>query len=362
MTQAGRTRSPATHRAPSSTATIPAETPAASFAALRDCFAEAAELAGGVTTHAYDVGGAPLRIHTAGPALVPHLTRALAHLPIATGGDGALTIRAWDDASTGVSTPIDARLQPRNGDGSFRAASPAGDLRVIAEHGRVEMLDLDRGEALYWVDAAARIPWYESAVPLQSLVEPWTADRGLRFVHAGAVGRGDGCVLIVGPSGAGKSTTALACLESELRYLADDFCLVRSDDATVFSIYNSAKATDETAARLPRLIPMLARPGAPEEKWLAFLHEHMPDRLLHRAGLRAIVVPRVTGRTASALIPVGRGAALANLVPSSLRDSSQREDGFRRLAALAAAVPSYSLELGTDLDTIPPLLATLLDG
>jgi hypothetical protein len=225
------------------------------------------------------------------------------------------------------------------------------------------MLDLGRGEALYWVDAAVRIPWYESAVPLQSLVEPWTADRGLRLIHAGAVGRGDGCVLIVGPSGAGKSTTALACLDSGLRYVADDFCLVRSHDATVFSVYNSAKATDETVARLPRLVPMLARPGAPREKWLAFLHEHMPDRLLDRARLRAIVVPRIMGRTGSALVPVGRGAALANLVPSSLRDSPQRrQDGFRRLAALAAAVPSYAHELGTDLDAIPSLLAGLLDG
>jgi hypothetical protein len=311
-------------------------------------------------TRSFDVGGAALHIRSAGQPLVPHLTRALAHLPPADSHAEGLTVLAWDVESTGADMPAEPWRGARNGDEAYRAL--VGDAYLVAEEGRIEALDLATGEAVFCVDSPRRFPWYEGAVPLQTIVQRWAATRGLGLVHAGAVGRGDGCVLIVGRSGAGKSTTALACVGSPLRYLADDFCLVRASDATVFSLYNSAKTTDDTLARLPHLASASTKPGPPEEKSVAYLHEFAPEALLQRAPLRSVVVPRITDRRTPALVAAGRATALAELAPSSLVAlRREREDAFRRLVSVAAAVPCHVLELGSDLDAIPDLLARLLD-
>jgi hypothetical protein len=248
----------------------------------------------------------------------------------------------------------------RNGDGAYRAL--AGGTSLVAEEGRLELVDLPRGEALFCVDSPRRIQWYEDAVPLLAILQRWTAARGLRFVHAGAVGRDDGCVLIVGRSGAGKSTTALACVGSPLRYLADDFSLVRPDDSMVFSVYSSAKTTDETLARLPHLARAASKLGPPDEKSIAFLHEFAPETLLHSAPLRGVVVPRIVSSGRSRLVPAGRAVALAELAPSSLVTlRGGREAAFRALASVAASVPCHVLELGDDLAAIPGLLAGVLE-
>jgi len=227
----------------------------------------------------------------------------------------------------------------------------------------VEALDAGRGEALVWFDGPERVPWYDGAAPLRAILARWASRRGLRLIHAGAVGRADGCLLLAGRSGAGKSTTALACLGSGLAYLSDDFCLVRADGPTAFSLYSAAKLSDSTLAMLPHLAPAATYPGPPGEKAVAYLHEHAAPSLLARAPVRAVVLPRIGAAGKSVLRPVGRASALREMTPSAIDDDpSLREDAFRVLAALASAVPCHVLELGRDLDAIPGLLAGLLDG
>jgi hypothetical protein len=344
--------------------TLKAETAATSaptelFDALKESWRRAAERVGVVATREFDVGGAPMRIHGAGEALLPSLTRALAHLPAGTGGEAGLDVLAWDDASTGTTTPVPPA--PGTLAAGFRGRS--GERFVWLEAGRLDALDTTRGEALVWLESAGRLPAYEVAAPLRSILARWAAGRGLRLLHAGAVGREDGCLLVVGRSGAGKSTTALSCLGSELSYLSDDYCLVRADEPLVYSLYSSAKMGARTLALLPHLASAAEHPGLPPEKALAYLAEHAPESLLAAAPLRGVVLPRITGRRAPALVPAGRGTALMEMAPSSIdEDRHLREAGFRLLAGLASSVPCHVLELGTDLAAVPPLLARLLDG
>jgi hypothetical protein len=258
-----------------------------------------------------------------------------------------------------VAAPLEPWVRGRNGE-ALRVVS--GTVSIRAEEGRLEALDLARGEAVLWVDAPERVPWYEQAAPLQAMLHTWAASRGLRLVHGGAVGRPDGCLLLVGRSGAGKSTTALASLRSSLRYLADDFCLVRPDDLTVFSLYSSAKTTSDTLARLPWLARLVIEPP-PGEKAIAFLHDHVPEHLLDRAPLRGIVVPRITDEPGAALVPASRALALAELTPGSIGERrGLREEAFRQLAAITVAVPCHVLQLGRDPGCVPELLAGLLDA
>lgn len=340
--------------------TVAGQTPAAYVAELRETWSRAAERTGRVSSRRYDVGGAPVRVLGAGPGLVGRLTRAVEHLPEGPGGTG-LDVFVWDDATAGTATPPVPWLAGAGPAGAFRGSS--GDVFLWTEEGRVDALDGRRGEAFLWLDSPERLPWYDEAAPLRRILGRWTVGRGLRVLHAGAVGRRDGCLLLIGRGGAGKSTTALACLGSELGYLADDFCLARADEPTAFSLYSSAKMSEQTLAMLPHLGPAATYPGPPGEKAVAYLQEHAPESLLARAPVRGVVLPRIVGGGAPSLVPVGRGAALTALTPNSLdEDPHLREDGFRLLAALAAAVPCHVLELGSDLAAVPPLLAGLLDG
>lgn len=59
--------------------------------------------------------------------------------------------------------------------------------------------------------------------PLQSLL----AGRGLFFIHASAVCKGNHCILINGIQGSGKSTLALTLAQNKFTILADDDCFIK---------------------------------------------------------------------------------------------------------------------------------------
>ena len=341
-------------------ASVSIQTPLGLVPALREIWSDEVERAGLAAVRSYDLAGAPLEVRAAGVDLLDQLTRALAHLPAADPGAGRLTARVWCGGSAAAA--VEAALDGRSGGEPVGVAS-GERLVLVTDAGRVDAIDLDRGEALLWVDASARLQWYDGAMPFYALLRPWAAARELAFVHGAAVGDERGCVLLVGRSGAGKSTTALSCLDSPLRYLADDCCFLRPGDLTVLSVYSSAKTTRDALARLPQLADMFEDPGRPDGKLVAFLGEQFPERLLPQAPLRAFVAPRIAGGRESRLVPAGGATALGELAAGLVFDRPHhREPGFRRLAQVAAAVPSYVLELGSDLGRIPPLLSGLLDG
>ncbi len=61
--------------------------------------------------------------------------------------------------------------------------------------------------------------------PLRTIL----AYRGLFFLHASLVKKGDECILINGPQYSGKSTLALALMRSGFNFLADDDCFIKED-------------------------------------------------------------------------------------------------------------------------------------
>ena len=227
------------------------------------------------------------------------------------------------------------------------------------------VLDVERNEAVYWVETAAQIPYFEMAAPLRLVLHGWLRTKGIEVVHAAAVGSDDGCVLLVGKAGSGKSWTALAAARSDLRILADDYCLVSPGTPTrVSSVYNAAKTHGDALDRLPFLDQMVSNPSRPDDdKAVYFLQEHMPDRLLLDADLRAIVIPRRTTAQTAVLSPAPRGAALAALAPSTiLQLPAAGAETLERLTELVRNVPTYFLDVGTELSAIGPTIKPLLDA
>lgn len=325
---------------------------------LRQTFCAAAERAGGTVDRFFRLADGSARLSFAGDALVPTVTRSLAHLVVDPVPQASITIRLWDSVSTETAMP-----PPPWGLDDYREV---GSIRGFFDHElscvftrALSVFDARADEGFYWIRAPR-----ESAVPspLRALFHLWLSSRRLQLVHAAAVGRSDGCVLMVGKSGSGKSTAALACLGSPLRYLSDDYCAVRPDDLTVFSLYSSAKTDRDIGDRLPFLAPLVTD-GDPfvDGRALCFLNEHLSEHLLRTAPLRAILVPRV-GRRATALVRTTAVSALAAMVPSTMFQlPGSGERAFRRLSRLAAEAPCYELEIGPDVREVPEVILGLLD-
>ena len=314
----------------------------------------------------YRVAGMALELRFAGSALVEPLTRALAHLAPPSPGDDSLVVWAWESATTGAEMP----RTPWNADdyreyGTIRGFFDERFQSVFqwGSHSLV-VLDVERNEAAYWVGAAEQIPSFERAAPLRLVLHGWLRAKGVELVHAAAVGSEDGCVLLVGKAGSGKSWTALAAARGGLRMLADDYCLVSpGDPARVSSVYNAAKTHADALDRLPFLRGMVSNPSRPEDdKAVYFLHEHLPDRLLLEADLRAIVIPRRAMAERVVLSPAPAAAALVALAPSTiLQLPAAGAETLERLTELVRSVPTYFLDVGSDFGAIGPAISPLLD-
>jgi hypothetical protein len=314
---------------------------------------------------AYRIAGLGLELRFAGAALVPALTRALAHLPAPPPDVPTLVVHAWDTRTTGVAIPpapwgADDYLEYGKIRGffgeRFQCAFQWGSHSLV-------MLDVERGEAIYWVESAEQIPHFEMAAPLRIVLHGWLAARDVELVHAAAVGSDDGCVLLAGKSGAGKTWTALAASCSGLRLLADDYCLLRAGSPTrVASVYNAAKTHADALGRLPFLDPMVDNPERPDgDKAVYFLREHDPIELLLEADLRAVLVPRRITTGTARLVPAPAAAALAALAPSTiLQLPAAGAETLRRLTSVVRDVPSFYLDVGAELAAIGPTIASAL--
>ena len=174
------------------------------------------------------IGQHPILIRFAGPSLVPLIIPAFEHLPVAPPSSAELTICVWDTVSTGLPMPpppwilddmlVRGEIQGFSKD-PIRTAFHLGSNTL-------SILHKEQGVAVFWISDAASLPYYESAKPFRTILHWWMESRKEQLVHASAVGTPDGGVLMVGAGGAGKSTSALACLESDLKYLGDDHCLL----------------------------------------------------------------------------------------------------------------------------------------
>jgi hypothetical protein len=183
-------------------------------------------------------------------------------------------------------------------------------------------------------------------------------------MHAGAVGKPDGGVLLVGKGGSGKSTCALASLTSALRYAGDDYTAVSLGPRPwVHSLFSTGKVEPDNLWRVPHLKPALTNPESlATEKAVVFVDQHFPDRPIEGFPLKAILLPTITGRRNTRAVPTSRAAALAAVAPSTVFQlHTAGREALRYMADLVGRAPAYVLELGTDVEEIPEVILTLLD-
>jgi hypothetical protein len=334
------------------------------FDGIRETFAAAERTAGSVERR-YAIGPLVLRLRFAGPALVPAITSALAHLPPGDPEREQVTVCLLDCAGAAVQRPAPAWGLERYGARGEIAGFAEGRIRAVYDvtQRALCMADLARGLGVFAIADVHAIPYYERGAPLRPILHWLLGAHGHQLVHGAAVGTPAGGVLLAGRGGSGKSTSALACLGSGLLYAGDDYVLLGSGPSpVVHSLYSTAKLDGAQLERFPRLRPLVDN-GAQlaTEKALIFLARHLPETLSPGFPLRALLLPRITGRRDSRLVPASPAAALSALAPTTLFQlPGDGHRAFHTLSALARALPSRWLELGTDLTRIPGVLAEVL--
>lgn len=348
---------------------------------LAESFDAAVEAASTVEERDFRLAGAAVRLRSPHPDMLRRLSRAFAHVELANPAPRPdLVVNLWDSGSGSPPPPL-----PHTGDekapGAFfyfsndvlRAGfqlGTSGDARVLAVYQEaptpaLSVLEQGATRGWYWVADAARIPYWEEATPLVYLLDWWLRERNMYMLHAGAAGTSAGGVVLVGKSGSGKSTTALSSLDSELMYAGDDYVGVSlGDEPHVHSFYSSGKLMQNHVERLPFLLDALAnRERLTVEKAVVYATERWPERVSPGFPLRAVLVPRVTpGLVEARLHPASPAEAFRALAPSTVFQMHTRgQDSLVRARRLLEKVPSYVLELGSDIGSIPRTIADLVE-
>lgn len=324
----------------------------------------------------FDIGGSTVRLRFATENMADTLTRAISHLETEPIEKADLTIGLWDDVSTGIRLPtlLPAYLNALRCH-CYKYLDPRLNIKPLCSdrfqmHFKVgpdilSALDRERDLGLYWIENASELPYWERGSPLQALLSWWTGGKQRQYVHAAAVGTPEGGVLLTAKGGSGKSTSALSCLRSDLVYASDDYCLIANEPVPyVYSLYNTAKLKGaKDLERFPDLAPLVSNgERLEEEKALLFLQDHFPEKIVTGFPIKAILVPKITGKPDTRLQKTTPIHALTALAPSTLFQLAGTGQGsFQMMSDLVKRVPCYTLELGTDIAQIPRVILEFLE-
>lgn len=291
-----------------------------------------------------------------GEALVKKLSSAFNHHEYINGSFNNLSIYIVDEVSSKVKLPTPPWLNDNfSNELEDIWVSDADEIKVLhyPKKNILIMLNLITHEAIYWVKSAEQIPYYESSAPFRPIFHWWMSNHGAQLLHAAAVGLPNKGILLVGKGGSGKSNTAISCLDSELLYAADDYCLLSfNPKPEVHSLFATGKLFFEDLYRHPYILNTQFKEIAIEnqdEKALFFLYPLLKERLQKSFPIKAIFIPKVTHKNDVKISPISVSKAYLALAPSTifqLRGCDRMT--HENITKLLNQVPCFSMELSVD--------------
>lgn len=334
------------------------------LAALRDAFETAAGSCAG-PLHAYRIAGANVTVHAASGSAAATVSRAFegwrGRAPD-TGED--LEVFVFDGARDGFTPPASPILMRNDAPGGALGAFHGSGLHAFhqPDAGVLSLYDHARQRGYVWYRRVADLPYYEYAAPLKHILQWWMVARGGLVLHSAAVGIDGGGVLIVGPSGSGKSTTALACLDSPLRFASDDYVAVDCRGVpTVHALYSTAKVLRTSLDRHPRIAGHFRNLERLDEKPMLFVHEFAPERLIGSFPLKALLAPVIANAPRTRFAAASPAAVARALAPSSVMlFPLAGAIAFARIAQLCRTLPAFEVRLGTDPEEIAAAMSAFV--
>jgi hypothetical protein len=301
------------------------------------------------------IGGRSVLLRFGSPGML-RLMESFAHLSSDSRDHADLTLHIWEGGTPPL-PDVDTEDEPRG----LRVMWRGGTLRVCYQPGQDTLSAFDEAvsQAWFWCQESSQLPYWEHAAPFRLILSWWLGGLGANLVHGAAVGRSDAGALIVGRGGSGKSTTALLSLLDGLSYASDDYVIAERDHKGrgpfVHSAFGSGKLDNEQCKRFPQLESAIVNPVRPEEEKAVFLvNRFAPDRMAASFPLRAVLVPRITGRIDTRVRPGSAALALAALAPSTIFQLPGDPDAeLKAMAEIVRTVPTHVLELGTEFRQIP---------
>lgn len=327
-------------------------------------FSDAREKCGAVELY-IDVADTLIKLVFAGDRLVPLLTPALAHLIVTPDRDADITFSLWDSNSTGV-----AMIPPPC---PWECFTDRGDIwgmssrRVRSAFHWIEcslnLMDVERRQALFWVQSDVGLPFWTKASPLRTLFHWWMEENGHQLLHAAAVGDEHGALLITGKGGTGKSTSALSCLNAGMRYVADDYLIVRRlPEPSAVSLYSTAKLEGDQIGRFPNLRHLVTNEKYLEsEKAVIHLFPERKAQIAKSLKLLAVATPAFGQGAETTFTPLPRSAlqrAAAFTTMTQLPHAGKRMHEF--IEQLVGELPALTLSLGNDIGGVPTAIQNLL--
>lgn len=341
------------------------ENPVSFFRTIHELYYRSEKKSGGAIERNFRIAGYPVRLRFSGTTLASLLTPAFEHLSENKNVNPALTILLGDDNSSGVtmpSVPFKSRNKVVRGS-LWQFKNGQQDIIAQLSDEIYNILDRTQNLAVCWFRDHAPIPQNEAGSPLLKILHWWMVDHGRQLVHAGAVGTPQGGVLLAGKGGSGKSTAALACLKSELYYAGDDYCLISHDPHPhAHSLYCTGKVNASDTGRFPFLKEAMSDMDQAESgKALYFIPRRFPEKVISGFPIRALLLPRVKKGGETNIRGISPASCLLMLGPSTVSQLPVAQDRtFKNLGELVKRVPSYILEMGTDISGIPGIILDLI--
>jgi hypothetical protein len=180
-----------------------------------------------------------------------------------------------------------------------------------------------------------------------------------------------GAIVVCGPSGRGKTTTSIALARGGFGLMTDDASVIAfgPDSVHAWGMPRALKVHRYTAALMPWLAPLVGEWGEREEQGVALRdvgpHLHLaPPR---PRTLEAVIILGSRRAEGHRLEPISKSEALIEIAVDNIAwfevGAPQRSAKmFDAMGRALAAVPTYRLHAGPDLDALPAFLDRLLDG
>lgn len=241
---------------------------------------------------------------------------------------------------------------------SWQQSSHGYELNILQKERKLAFVVLRRRAASH------RGAWIHPS-PFRTIFSWWFARQESVVVHGASVGTIEDGVLLCGKGGSGKSTTALSCVEAGFLYAGDDSVLIENGTCpTIHSIYHTGGVRQGDAPKFPFLKNYKGPFHSVRSPKNIYLLAGKPGhRVVRQYPLRAILALRLSDNKESRLLPATWKSAMLALAPSTLcQFSGDARMRLNWLSGLAASVPAFILEVGTDNRKIPEKIGTVLEN
>jgi len=329
-----------------------------------DRFNEAAGIKGEIKLY-YQIAGTTVCLNFAGASLLPQLTPALGHLKMEAPVFSDVIINVWDTISTGVQMippPCEwADFTDRGDIWGFNSKRIKTAFHW-SEYS-VNVMDLETNTGVYWVKNPGAFPYWVYSSPFRTIINWWMEKNNGQLLHAAAVGTENGAVLITGKGGTGKSTTALTCLNAGMKYLGDDYVIVKTyPEPTVYSLYSTAKLNVDDIHKFPALKPLTGKKVKDDqEKDVLYLFPNLKGQIVNQMPLKAILTPEIQKTEKTTIEPVSFWPiqrAMSFTTMSQLPGVGSHTQKY--ISDFISRLPCYTLKPGSNLDLIPQTIVDFL--